>query len=316
MARSVRIRRIMVAPTLHDLLVDLFRLAPELSLDAIASARGLRLPKYDEVILATESSEPTRQSALRADLVLVLRRNRRNVAAIVVEVQNRIVKGKPVAWLGTIASARRAYGCDTFLVVTTTSATVEVWASRAVSFGHPGLVLRPIVIGPATARRIVDEAEAYRHPLAALLGAIAHAKGEDASAMLPATLAALGALPDAEGELRIAVVDMLMRTLEPRALEQLEVLMLKNYEIQNPVLRKLITDSRAEGRAEGEARGEARGRVETQIESVLAFLEARGLDVPAWVAERLRACSDSEELGRLVRRAAVVASAEELFPAS
>ncbi len=49
---------------------------------------------------------------------------------------------------------------------------------------------------------------------------------------------------------------------------------------------------------------------------MLAVLDARGMAVPEWVAERVRVCSDLDELGKLVRRAAVVASAEELFPGS
>jgi hypothetical protein len=49
---------------------------------------------------------------------------------------------------------------------------------------------------------------------------------------------------------------------------------------------------------------------------VLDVLEARGLDVPEAIAERVRACRDLAELGGLLRRAVLVASAEELFLAS
>jgi hypothetical protein len=43
------------------------------------------------------------------------------------------------------------------------------------------------------------------------------------------------------------------------------------------------------------------------------FLSARGIDVPAAIAERVRQCDDLEVLGRLVRRAAVIGRADELF---
>jgi hypothetical protein len=58
---------------------------------------------------------------------------------------------------------------------------------------------------------------------------------------------------------------------------------------------------------------EARGRAEGEADAVLLFLAARGIDVPAEVAERVRACRDLEVLGRLIRRAAVIASADQLF---
>jgi len=46
---------------------------------------------------------------------------------------------------------------------------------------------------------------------------------------------------------------------------------------------------------------------------VLAVLAARGIDVPSELAERVRQCDDLEVLGRLVRRAAVIANADQLF---
>jgi hypothetical protein len=61
--------------------------------------------------------------------------------------------------------------------------------------------------------------------------------------------------------------------------------------------------------AEGEARGEAMG----EAKSVLLFLSARGIDVPDDIRERITSCTDTEQLDRWVKRAAVVNTAEDLF---
>jgi hypothetical protein len=85
--------------------------------------------------------------------------------------------------------------------------------------------------------------------------------------------------------------------------------MLKDYEIESPALRKILSASEAKG----EVRGRVEGRVEGRAEDVLVFLAARGIDVPSDLADRVRACRDLDVLGRLVRRAAVIASADQLF---
>jgi Uma2 family endonuclease len=68
----------------------------------------------------------------------------------------------------------------------------------------------------------------------------------------------------------------------------------------NPVL----ADIRAEGRAEGHARGRA--------ESVIAVLEARGLEVPADLRARILACTDLGRLDRWLVRAMTAAAAEDI----
>jgi hypothetical protein len=60
---------------------------------------------------------------------------------------------------------------------------------------------------------------------------------------------------------------------------------------------------------QGRAAGEARGRAE----DVLAVLEARGLRITKATRARVIGCEDAATLDRLIRRAAVVTSARELF---
>jgi predicted transposase YdaD len=114
---------------------------------------------------------------------------------------------------------------------------------------------------------------------------------------------------------------MLARAFEGAARKQWEEAMLKDYEIESPALRKILRASEAKGRLEGRDEGRVEGRLEGRVEgetrgqadAVLAVLAARGIEVPAELAERVRQCDDLELLGRLVRRSAVIASADQLF---
>ncbi|MBO2463294.1 hypothetical protein J4709_37585 [Actinomadura sp. LCR2-06] len=76
---------------------------------------------------------------------------------------------------------------------------------------------------------------------------------------------------------------------------------MKSYEWQSDFAKTHI----AEGEVKGEAKGEAK--------SVLLVLDARGLSVPDSVRERVTGCTDTDQLERWVRRAAVIDRAEQLF---
>jgi hypothetical protein len=301
--------------TLHARLVDLFRARPAALLAALvrASPIPLRLPDYDEVVVATESTSPTRETPLRADVVFVLRQAGTNVAVAIVEVQLRPDDDKRYAWSAYAASAHLANRCPVVLLVVTTSQRVEAWASSLPSFTYPGTGVVPIVIGPNTLPRIADAAAARAQPWLAILGILAHARAADATELVAPAFAAIGALPGEDGELGAFLCDMLARAFEGAARKQWEEAMLKDYEIESPALRKILRASEAKGRLEGRDEGRVEGEARGQAEAVLAVLAARGVEVPAELAERVRECDDLELLGRLVRRSAVIASADQLF---
>ena len=81
-----------------------------------------------------------------------------------------------------------------------------------------------------------------------------------------------------------------------------------------------IADSlRAEGwekgLAEGEARGEVRGEAKEAARAVLDILDAREIEVPEQVRERVLACSDLPTLQSWRRRAITAAKAIDVFDA-
>ncbi|TDD77629.1 hypothetical protein [Actinomadura rubrisoli] len=61
------------------------------------------------------------------------------------------------------------------------------------------------------------------------------------------------------------------------------------------------------------AEGRLKGRVKGSATAILLVLDARGVAVPDNVRERVTSCTDLDQLERLIRRAAVIESGEELF---
>ncbi|MBX3232020.1 MAG: hypothetical protein KF837_32135 [Labilithrix sp.] len=73
-----------------------------------------------------------------------------------------------------------------------------------------------------------------------------------------------------------------------------------NYEFQSDFFKKHLKEHRAAGKADGEAT------------AVLTVLDARGIAVSAEQKERILGCSDVALLDRWIRKAVIVASAEEI----
>jgi hypothetical protein len=64
----------------------------------------------------------------------------------------------------------------------------------------------------------------------------------------------------------------------------------------------------SQGEAEGEARGEARG----EAKAVLAVLDAREINVPDEIRTKIINCTDLDQLGVWIRRAATAHTIEDL----
>jgi hypothetical protein len=80
----------------------------------------------------------------------------------------------------------------------------------------------------------------------------------------------------------------------------LEAIM-KGYEYQSDFAKKYVAQGRAEGLAEATAR------------DVLTVLQARGLEVPDAVRERILSQKDPERLQRWLEKAAVAASVDAVL---
>ena len=78
---------------------------------------------------------------------------------------------------------------------------------------------------------------------------------------------------------------------------------------QSKLFRRLYSEAEAKGLAEGKAEGRAEGKAD----GVLAVLDARNVPIPDDVRRRINECTDLELLDAWIRRAAVIATGEELL---
>ena len=130
-----------------------------------------------------------------ADGAVLLRDGGRPVLAVAVERQNRADGRKRFSWLAYLATLYGRLECPTVLIVLCQDEAAARWCAQPIETGHPGLVLRPLVIGPDTMPLVVDPAQARALPELAVLSA--HAHGGHDGRVLQALVEAL----DSAGEM-------------------------------------------------------------------------------------------------------------------
>ncbi|MBI4706034.1 MAG: hypothetical protein HY744_33490, partial [Deltaproteobacteria bacterium] len=168
-----------------------------------------------------------------------------------------------------------------------------------------------LVLGPDAVPLVTAVEQAAAAPELTVLSALAHGSGARA---VQVALAALGAIQGLDDERARLYLDLVMASLVEAARRALEAVMADGtYEYQSDFARRYVAKGRAEGEARGKAEGEAKGRAEGRADAVVAVLEARGLDVPAALRQRLGGCTDLAQLDEWLRRAVTIASAAELL---
>jgi hypothetical protein len=246
---------------LHDSVVELFRARPELVVGLLSGALGYAVPEHAGVRLASNDLNDYKPTEYTADAVIILTDpNGAAVLAVIVEAQLRPDPGKRWAWPAYLASLQARLRCPVVLVVV--SPTIDYAADYAapLATGHPGYVLRPLVIGPEQLTPITDAAQAQHDPELAVLSALAH---RDHPQFERIFLTLVTALDHAKHERAGLYTDMVLASCPPAVQQCLEELMAtQTYEYQSNFARRYYTQGEAKGRAEGEARGEAKGRAE------------------------------------------------------
>lgn len=130
-----------------------------------------------------------------ADLVVGLKREK-PVLGIVVEVQLAPDEDKRASWLVYLANLYAKIRAPVALLVIATSERVAKWCSGRLSYGHPGLELTPLVLGPKDVPLVVEEDKAAEAPELAVLSALTHSQGEHAFAVGKAALLAISLLDE------------------------------------------------------------------------------------------------------------------------
>src|SRR5439155_23393108 len=155
-----------------------------------------------------------------------------------------------------LSNLRARLDCPTALLVVTADEATATWAGQPIDLGHPGFVLRPLVLGPGSVPVVTDEQEAVAAPERAVLSAMAH--GREAIGWDVAR-AFLGALPSLEADRARLYFDLVGGSLNEAARKAFEALMRGNYEYQTDFARKYYGQGKTEGKAEGKADGKAEG---------------------------------------------------------
>lgn len=282
----------------HEAICEMFRSHPELAAEIVDRSLGISLPRYREARLRSETVTEDRLAELSADAVVEYWAAERNFA-VIVEVQNDPDKDKPYSWPFYLMGLRYRLKCPVKLLVVCTSRRVAAWASRPIDLDHPGMTLRPIVLGPDQIPQVLEPDEAARSPELAVLSALAHGHREDAGKTLESLIDAYGVLDD---DHRALYHDVVSAVLPQATRHYLETLMkLKNYEYQSDFARHYFSEGKAEG------------AVEAVAKTILMVLSARGVCVSADVRDRIVGCGDLAQLEAWAQRAGVVTTAAELF---
>ncbi|KYG10903.1 hypothetical protein BE21_58540 [Sorangium cellulosum] len=284
----------------HEALVELFKNRPTLAAEMLHDALGQPVPAFTEARIEPSDLAEIVPSDRRADVIVVLlvAEQQRPAMAIVVEVQLGPDPDKPYVWPVYATQTRARHRCPTRLLVVTIDRKMARWCAQPIDTGHPGWTLTPLVLGPEGVPVVTDAEQAKAAPEVVVLSAMAHGQEEAGEAIGVAFLAAAARL---DQERRGLYADVVLSSLNAAARRTLEAMMKSGYEYQSEFARSYV------------AKGRQEGLLEAKAQSVLAVFEARGLEVPADVRERVVASKDLAELDRWIRRAAVVSDARELL---
>jgi len=279
----------------HESLVLLFRNQPELAAQLLREALHLELPAYTEARLASSDLTEVVPTEFRADAVVLLV-DGKPVLGVIVEAQLSRDERKRFTWPAYVSVLRARHECPVELLVLTPDSTVAAWASAPINLDLAGgSVVRPRVLGPDAIPIVTDPAQAAREPELAVLSAMTHGNGDTktAVAIAQAASSALGHLPHDHQVLYLALIASALGDAAKKAF--------KMHPEAEKIVEKFISE-----RID-------RSRASSRAADVLDVLDARGLSVSAPQRERILACPDLDVLKTWLRRAAVVASADELF---
>jgi hypothetical protein len=258
---------------------------------------GQKVPEFGYAQVASAEFNDIAPKERRVDTLVCLMAegsptNARPVKAVIVEVQRGRDQDKPFDWPAQIASARERHRCPVTLLVYCPDPALAAWCARPIDMGHPGWLLRPLVLTPKDIPPVFDpEAPAEL----VILSAIAHPGQAGTKEGIEALAVALSTISQIDGQRATNYHDIIFAVLSEAAWKELEMVMTgKNH---------LMSDWARGHFAKGEAAGEAR--------AILAILGARDISVTESTRDRIAACSDLDQLDRWLQVAALATSGEE-----
>jgi hypothetical protein len=290
----------------------------------------VEVPDFRTARLSSGDLTDVAPTEYRADAVVTLDGDSSPVLAVVVEVQLRIDPRKRRTWPVYVATLHARVTCPVVLLVICAKRAVAEWCAVPIVLGPPGNVVTPVVLGPGQVPVVTDAETAVRHPELAVLSAMAHGAHPDPTPVFAALVTALNTIDLDHADLYTQLVLTVLPTAARNRLE--EFMTTTSRRFRTEIFNRAYTEGMAqgiaegkaqgiaegkaqgiaEGKAEGEAEGEATGEVRGEANALLAFLEARGIEVTDEIRARILGCTDLDQLGAWIRRAATADKIDDL----
>ncbi|GAB2809476.1 hypothetical protein GCM10022221_03560 [Actinocorallia aurea] len=271
---------------------------------------GVKTPEGCTPFLGSDESNELKPVELTRDRTVIFRNSEGEPEfAVCFEVQLRKDESRRFAWPMYVVRLFHDLRCPVVMLVLTTSERVRQWCAAGLAIGHPGFVLRPLVVTSEHIERVTTMSGALRNVELAVLSAITHGDKSGETAILDAVFEALNTLDPVTGAQYSEFVTALLTG--PARAHAEHIMATKDFRFTSEYSKRLGAQYKAEGLAEGLAEGEARGKAE----SVLRVLRRRGLHVSGEVRDRVLECTDLETLDRWFDAAFEAGSAEDVFRA-
>lgn len=298
----------------HETMVVLLREHPDWlgALVEVIAKRKLpaKLTVADSAVRVLDPAE------VRLDLVLTAEDG---LSWVLVEVQLDEDRVKARKWPLAVAALWNERGVPGDLLVITADRAVAAWTQTVGQMDGPlggRLAVRPVVV-----QLTGDVAEALLNPahpeLAFFAAWTVHDRyGVEAQAIVERATDLIETIPDEA--LRRTLLRRILGMLHEKLVALIREVSMDSQKIPvSPALQRLGEEFQAmygaQLEARGKAQGEAHGRVRGEAEALLKFLDARGFVVEEARRAEVLACEDVALLDRWIKRAASVATIDEVF---
>ncbi|MBG6088126.1 hypothetical protein [Actinomadura viridis] len=294
----------------HEMPLEMVRNRPALAPELLRTLFDLKIPEAD-VSLGSETYNDCDPTEFRCDATIMMGDPVKPDLGIIFEVQMKPSKRKTYTWPAYMATLRARKECPVTLLVLCPDRATAARCAEWIDTGHPGWVLKPLVMSLADIPAVTDPGKAREMPELAALSALAQGGGPLGRPVLEAFCAGLEVTAS---DVKAKYYDYIASHLPEAARKILEdIVATSTYQFQTDFLRESQAKGKAEGMAEGMAKGMAKGKAEALAEAVLRVLARRDLVPSEEERGRITSCTDLELLEVWHDRAITAESVEELF---
>jgi hypothetical protein len=318
---------------IHEAPLELFRRNPKV-VAALLRRAGIPIP--DEATATTGSADMsivTTRQYIADHLTVFTDTAGRAIRVTVNEPQREPDDSKFWSWPVYLTVARSRHKCPATLLVICYDNRTADWARRPIDTGHPGFVLRPLVIDASNTPDPADPAFAEVAPELVVLAAHTGALDLDDAQARDLAVATVSSL---DADRAALYASLILNVASTSARIALEALMASTGIKIDPVaarfaqnLERLREEAKAEGRAlgeaegralgeaEGRALGEAEGRAlgeaEGQAEMLLLIAAKRGIAVDDETRDRVLRCTDNATIESWADQVLTGSTAAQIF---